>query len=885
MMQIIRSRSVPAPDAMTDNYSITEDQLLVGSANGFLNNDSDPDGDPLSIILIDGLPFSFGTPITLASGANLTINADGSFQYDQNGSFTYLSAGQTVNDIFTYTISDGRFGFDTSAVCVTISGVTVDLRTDSTPTDTIPAPGGATTTVFEHGLPARGAEPAGSGEIADGNPTNNSDPSETVSGTIAFTSLDGVSVVSLGGHVLTGAPQTFADGTTGTLTASFTYNAATGAGVISYSYTLIDNTLVDPSSSSSFAVVVTDADGDSAPAGNLVISIIDDVPTAHADTDATAVGQFTAETGNVITAVGTTSPVSGVDVLGADGAVVSGVAAGTTNADLDNAATLNTPIQGAFGKLTLAADGSYSYTRDAGTAGGANDVFTYTIKDGDGDLSHTTLTISVGDSTPTDTIPAPGGATTTVFEHGLPARGSEPAGSGEIADGNPTNNSDPSETVSGTIAFTSLDGVSVVSLGGHVLTGAPQTFADGTTGTLTASFTYNAATGAGVISYSYTLIDNTLVDPSSSSSFAVVVTDADGDSAPAGNLVISIVDDVPTAHADTDATAVGQFTAETGNVITAVGTTSPVSGVDVLGADGAVVSGVAAGTTNADLDNAATLNTPIQGAFGKLTLAADGSYSYTRDAGTAGGANDVFTYTIKDGDGDLSHTTLTISVGDSTPTDTIPAPGGATTTVFEHGLPARGAEPAGSGEIADGNPTNNSDPSETVSGTIAFTSLDGVSVVSLGGHVLTGAPQTFADGTTGTLTASFTYNAATGAGVISYSYTLIDNTLVDPSSSSSFAVVVTDADGDSAPAGNLVISIIDDVPTAHADTDATAVGQFTAETGNVITAVGTTSPVSGVDVLGADGAVVSGVAAGTTNANLDNRGDAGLRRSRAPSAS
>ena len=78
----------------------------------------------------------------------------------------------------------------------------------------------------------------------------------------------------------------------------------------------------------------------------------------------------------------------------------------------------------------------------------------------------------------------------------------------------------------------------MVSLGGHVLTGAPQTFADGTTGTLTASFTYNAATGAGVISYSYTLIDNTLVDPSSSSSFAVVVTDADGDSAPAGNLVI-----------------------------------------------------------------------------------------------------------------------------------------------------------------------------------------------------------------------------------------------------------------------------------------------------------------------------------------------------------
>ena len=115
---------MPAPNARTDNYSITEDQLLVGSANGFLINDSDPDGDPLSIILINGLPFSFGTPITLASGAKLTINADGSFQYDQNGAFAHLNAGQTVNDIFTYTISDGRRGTDTSAVCITISGVT-----------------------------------------------------------------------------------------------------------------------------------------------------------------------------------------------------------------------------------------------------------------------------------------------------------------------------------------------------------------------------------------------------------------------------------------------------------------------------------------------------------------------------------------------------------------------------------------------------------------------------------------------------------------------------------------------------------------------------------------------------------------------------------------
>ncbi|MHB9479022.1 tandem-95 repeat protein [Mesorhizobium sp. W016] len=776
---------------------------------------------------------TLGTQVQGSYG-KLTLNADGSYSYVRDAG---TQGG--VSDVFTYTIKDGDG--DTSHTTLTIA------IGDSTPTDAIPAAGGATTTVYEASLPARAGEPAGSNEPAT---------TETTSGTIGFTSPDGLTTVSLGGHVLTGSAQTFADGTTGSLTASYVYNATTGIGTISYAYTLIDNTLTDPSSTS-FAVVVTDADGDSAPAGNLVITIVDDVPTAHADTDSVASNQFTAETGNVLSAVGTTSPVTGIDVKGADGAAVVGVAAGNTNLDVDNAATLGTQVQGSYGKLTLNADGSYSYVRDAGTQGGVSDVFTYTIKDGDGDTSHTTLTIAIGDSTPTDAIPAAGGATTTVYEASLPARAGEPAGSNEPA---------TTETTSGTIGFTSPDGLTTVSLGGHVLTGSAQTFADGTTGSLTASYVYNATTGIGTISYAYTLIDNTLTDPSSTS-FAVVVTDADGDSAPAGNLVITIVDDVPTAHADTDSVASNQFTAETGNVLSAVGTTSPVTGIDVKGADGAAVVGVAAGNTNLDVDNAATLGTQVQGSYGKLTLNADGSYSYVRDAGTQGGVSDVFTYTIKDGDGDTSHTTLTIAIGDSTPTDAIPAAGGATTTVYEASLPARAGEPAGSNEPAT---------TETTSGTIGFTSPDGLTTVSLGGHVLTGSAQTFADGTTGSLTASYVYNATTGIGTISYAYTLIDNTLTDPSSTS-FAVVVTDADGDSAPAGNLVITIVDDMPTAHADTDSVASNQFTAETGNVLSAVGTTSPVTGIDVKGADGAAVVGVAAGNTNLDVDNAATLGTQ--------
>ena len=678
---------------------------------------------------------------------------------------------------------------------------------------TVPPPAAIETTgsealVNEAGLPGIGSNAASNSEIFNGSITSSGG-----TGPYIYT-LNSPATGSHGTLVLN------ADGT-------YTYTLTSPFDTTPDSATTAAQTEQDKDS---FSYTVTDAHGNTA-TGTILVDIIDDVPTAHADTDATAVGQFTAETGNVITAVGTTSPVSGVDVLGADGAAVSGVAAGNTNADLDNAATLNTPIQGAFGKLTLAADGSYSYTRDAGTAGGADDVFTYTLKDGDGDLSHTTLTISVGDSTPSDVIPAPGGATTTVFEQGLPARGAEPAGSGEIADGNPTNNSDPSETVSGTIAFTSPDGVSVISLGGLVLTGAPQTLADGTTGTLTASFSYDATTDAGVISYSYTLIDNTLVDPSSSSSFAVVVTDADGDSAPAGNLVISIIDDVPTAHVDSGNVAEG-----------ALLTVAAASGVlvnDVAGADGFAAGGGVVGVRAAGSDLTSDVTTgvatPIAGLHGTLHLNADGSYTYQSTANNiAADATDVFVYTIKDGDGDLSTTTLTIDLTNvtlsATDTDAL---------VNEAGLPVIGSNAASNSEIFNGSIT----PS---GGTGPYTfALTSPATGSHGTLVL--------DAATGT----YTYTLTTPFDTTPDSTTTAAQTEQDKDS---FGYTVTDAQGNST-TGTILVDIIDDVPTAHVDSGNVAEG-----------ALLTVAAASGVlvnDVAGADGFAAGGGVVGVRAAGSD----------------
>ena len=578
------------------------------------------------------------------------------------------------------------------------------------PSVTIPAPGGPATVVFEAGLLAS----RGPGESAGSHPGQPSFPTTTRAGTISFNSPDGLQSVFLGGHQLTTSAQTFADGTIGSLTASYTFNTATGKGTISYSYTLLDNTLSAPNTS--FAVVVTDRDGHNNPPANLVINIVDDAPIARADSDGLTSGLTTA-VGNVLDGSGTTSGPAGTDVRGADGGVtVVSIASGATIKAVDpiNGVT----IQGTSGTLTISATGAYTYTH---TLGGGADVFTYTIRDADGSLSHTTLTINLNDSAPTNiVIPQPGGLDTQVFEAGLAAA----RGPGELAGSHPGQPSFPTSTQTGAVTFISVDGVSKIELGGNVVTATSaqtaQTFADGTRGQLSAWFEYNSATGAGAIHYTYRLLDNTLGNPlvnngDTSASFAVAVTDADGDRTAGGNLIINIVDDKPAANPDHDNVVAGQTAAEAGNVLGGSGTVEGTTNADVAGADGGLsVVGVVSNNTN----TVGTVGMGLHGAFGTLTIDAGGNYSYVRDTGVAGGPNhnDTFTYTVKDADGSQSTATLTIAVADSTPSNLhIPVGGDAGTQVFEAGLPAA----RGPGKSAGSDPA----AATATTGSITFTSV------------------------------------------------------------------------------------------------------------------------------------------------------------------
>lgn len=98
------------PTAMDDVVATDDDlpfggDVLVDNGNGA---DRDPDGDALTVTAVNGQSANVGTQIALTSGALLTLNADGSFDYDPNGAFDGLATGAIGADSFAYTVADGQ---------------------------------------------------------------------------------------------------------------------------------------------------------------------------------------------------------------------------------------------------------------------------------------------------------------------------------------------------------------------------------------------------------------------------------------------------------------------------------------------------------------------------------------------------------------------------------------------------------------------------------------------------------------------------------------------------------------------------------------------------------------------------------------------------------
>ena len=665
----------------------------------------------------------------------------------------------------------------------------------------------AIASVDEDGLPERGSapiEPAGSQSETD---------SESTSGSIVFEANDGLASILINGAELTEAGQAFVTDL-GVLSITG-IDLVTGR--VDFTYSLTDNIIgegTDP-----FAVTIVDVDGDTA-AATLNVLIDDDGPIAADDLALVPAGTFGPVDGDVLI-----NDVPGADGFAPDGAVQE-------FANDNGSAAAGETLQGVYGTLTLNGDGTYTYVRDFNTPGGVEESFEYTIVDADGTTSTAILTIQIGDAPDEITSVPTIGDGTLVNEGGLPPRGDESVGSNEIADGDPDNNSDPSETTTGVIEFSSPDGVGSVTIGGVEIDSAnlPQTIFDNNTGFLTVTdFDFDLETGEGTISFEFTLVDNTDGDDSSID-IDVVVVDLDGDVA-SDTVEIAVVDDSPAAVDDANTIAAGEFGPAIGNVLDN----------DTQGADGAAVTGFAGA------GGSAPAGETVAGEFGTLTLNADGSYSYTRIQDTPGGVSDTFSYTITDGDGDDARAELVIDIADAPVNLDIPVAGEDGTLVDEAGL---GGPPAGSTAATD---------AELTSGTFEFSTPDGLGSVTIGGAAVTAPGQTFT-GSFGTLTIN-----AIDAGSISYTYELTSATNGDDTFDA-FDLVVTDLDGDEA-AGTLTIEIVDDVPSANPDVDSVSEDGPTEADGNVLTGVGgndANATDGSADGTGADGAEVTGVAFGAS---------------------
>ncbi len=220
-----------------------------------------------------------------------------------------------------------------------------------------------------------------------------------------------------------------------------------------------------------------------------------------------------------------------------------------------------------------------------------------------------------------------------------------------------------STSATASIAENSSNGTVVTTVTG-LDRDAGNTFTYSLTNNAGGRFAVNSTTGQ------ITVANGSLLDFETNTSYSIVVraTDQGGLNFDRTMTINGTnVNEAPAAIADT-ATAI-----EAGGVANGTAGTNPTGNVltndtDVDASDTKTVSGVAAGTVASASTN---VGTAVTGTYGSITIAADGSYTYTVDNSNAAvqalrtSANtltDVFTYTMRDAVGLTSTTQIIVTI-------------------------------------------------------------------------------------------------------------------------------------------------------------------------------------------------------------------------------
>jgi VCBS repeat-containing protein len=115
-----------APTAVDDATRIAQQGVPDSVTGNVLVNDIEPDGDTLTVRTVVGAVLPHGT---------FTIRSNGTFRFtldNTNADVIGLASGQTLSDVFSYTVSDGRGGTSRANVRITIIGNRAPSAADDT---------------------------------------------------------------------------------------------------------------------------------------------------------------------------------------------------------------------------------------------------------------------------------------------------------------------------------------------------------------------------------------------------------------------------------------------------------------------------------------------------------------------------------------------------------------------------------------------------------------------------------------------------------------------------------------------------------------------------------------------------------------------------------